>query len=441
MRQPAQCGGKWRPEVAPAAGTLRGGGHGQLSGLKRIGVVGGGIYGTHMLRCFAEQQQKGRVELAALCERDDAVRERQAARFAIPGFADYREMMDQGLDAVIVATPDHLHADLIAEAIARKLHVLTQKPLDVDLARAETLVENAEKAGTLVYVDFHKRFDPAHMRLREEIAAGRLGRLHYAYAHMEDRIGVPLQWRDSWAAQSSPSWFLGVHFYDLVDWLTGLAPQRVLASGHRGRLDAAGIHGAWDSIQVRVDYAGGFVVNYDLSWILPNAFPSVVAQGIRLVGDQGIVEIDSQDRGYRAAHAADHASIIANPFSGFERDHPLYGRRLEGYVYESMTYFIDMLEALDAGKSVDDLKGHYPRWPVSSYRDPHRRRRGAQSGKWLARGGLKPDRHLHICAGGVARPAISRRPIRPMISRCSTSVPRMPVWRRNSTISPIAGAG
>lgn len=331
-----------------------------MSGLKRVGVVGAGLYGQQMLRCFAEQQRKGRIELAALCELDETVRQRQAIGFGIPGFSDYRDMMDQGLDAIIVATPDHLHADIIAEAIARNLHVLTQKPLDTDLERAEDLVRKAELAGTLLYVDFHKRFDPAHMRLREEIATGRFGRLHYAYVHMEDRIGVPLQWRDGWAAQSSPSWFLGVHFYDLVDWLTGLSPQRVLASGHKGRLEEAGIAGAWDSIQVRVNYAGGFVVNYDLSWILPASFPSVVGQGIRLVGDQGIVEIDSQDRGYRAAHAADHASIIANPFSGFERDHPVMGRHLEGYVYDSMTYFIDMLDAMDAGKSLDDLKGYYP---------------------------------------------------------------------------------
>ena len=331
-----------------------------MSGRKRIGIVGGGVYGTHMLRVFAEQHRKGRIELVALCERDATLLERQMERFDVRGFIDFRQMLSAGLDAVIVATPDHLHADIIAEALSRKQHVLTQKPLDTDRARATALVEQAEAAGVLLYVDFHKRFDPAHMRLREEIAAGRLGRLHHAYAHMEDRIGVPLQWRDGWAAQSSPSWFLGVHFYDLVDWMTGLTPLRVLASGHKGRLASAGLEGAWDSIQVRVEHEGGFVASYDLSWVLPDSFPSVVSQGIRVVGDQGIVEIDSQDRGYRAAHAADHGAIVANPFSGFEADHPLLGRHLEGYVYDSMTYFIDMLEALDAGKTLDDLKGYYP---------------------------------------------------------------------------------
>ncbi len=331
-----------------------------MSDVKRIGIVGGGIYGAHMLRVFSEQHKRGRIELVALCDEDAALLERQTELFAVRGFIDYREMLACGLDAVIVATPDHLHADIIAEALSRGLHVLTQKPLDVDLARATALVEQAEAAKRLLYVDFHKRFDPAHMRLRDEITAGRLGRLHYAYAHMEDRIGVPLQWRDGWAAKSSPSWFLGVHFYDLIDWMTGLQPVTVLASGHKGRLESAGLSGAWDSIQVRVDHVGGFVATYDLSWVLPQSFPSVVSQGIRLVGNQGIVEIDSQDRGYRAAHADDPGGIIANPFSGFERDHPIYGRHLEGYVYQSMTYFLDMLEAIDAGRSVADLKGHYP---------------------------------------------------------------------------------
>lgn len=327
----------------------------------RIGVIGGGVYGAQMLKCFAGQQARGRIELAALADLSPEVLSRHRAAFGVEGYDDYITMMDKGgLDAVAVATPDHLHAEVISAAAERGLHVLSQKPLDVDPASAAELVALCKAAKVLLYVDFHKRFDPAHIRLRNDIAAGAFGRLQYGSAHMEDRIVVPTVWLKNWAARSSPSWFLGVHFYDLTHWLTGLRPVRVLASGHKGKLESLGLAGAWDSIQARVEYENGFTMNYDLSWILPESFPSIVNQGIRLVGEDGVAEVDSQDRGYFAAYARDAASLVANPYGALEYEHPMMGVRTDGYTFDSMTYFIDVLEALRNGAGLDQLAGSYP---------------------------------------------------------------------------------
>jgi len=332
-----------------------------MSAKKRIGVVGGGVYGTQMLKCFAFEQARGRIELVALADLDESVLADGAERFGVRGFTDFHAMLDEGrLDAVAVATPDHLHASVIEAAVRHGVHVLSQKPLDVDVARTRTLIETCGRAGVLLYVDFHKRFDPAHRRLRRDVRSGRLGRLQYGSVHMEDRIVVPTEWLRDWAARSSPSWFLGVHFYDLVHWLTGLTPRRVLASGHRGKLESLGLAGAWDSIQAKVEYEGGFSVNYDLSWILPASFPSIVNQGIRLVGEEGIAEVDSQDRGYFSACADAPGSEVVNPYGALEEEHPLYGASTEGYTFESMSGFVDVLFALEAGHGLEALRGGYP---------------------------------------------------------------------------------
>ncbi|MFV0335227.1 MAG: Gfo/Idh/MocA family protein [Tropicimonas sp.] len=332
-----------------------------MSRLKRIGVVGGGIYGTQMLKCFAGQQRLGRVELAAVADLDTEVLGRHAERYGTEGYTDYTVMLTEArLDAVAVATPDHLHAPVIREAVKHGLHIISQKPLDVDSTRSRELVDLCDAAGLLLYVDFHKRFDPGHIRLRNEIAAGDLGRLQYASVQMEDRIEVPTEWLRSWAARSSPSWFLGVHFYDLVHFLTGLEPVRVLASGYKGKLESMGLAGAWDSIQAKVEYEGGFSVNYDLSWILPKSFPTIVNQGIHIVGEEGMAEVDSQDRGYLSAYSRHAASVVANPFSSLEYEHPIFGTATEGYTFTSMSYFIDILNALDSGHSLASLKGSYP---------------------------------------------------------------------------------
>lgn len=327
----------------------------------RIGVVGGGIYGTQMLKCFANQQAQGRVELAGLADLSPEILDRHHNTFGVEGYGDFTEMMDKGgLDAVAVATPDHLHSAMITAAAERGLHVLSQKPLDVDPARAAGLVQRCADAGVLLYVDFHKRFDPAHIRLRNDIASGAFGRLQYGSAHMEDRIIVPTVWLNSWAARSSPSWFLGVHFYDLTHWLTGLRPLRVLASGHKGKLESLGLVGAWDSVQARVEFETGFTVNYDLNWILPDSFPSIVNQGLRFVGEDGIAEVDSQDRGYFSAYTRDSGSLLANPFAAMEYNHPLTGLRTDGYVFDSMTYFIDVLTAFNSGRTIAQLADSYP---------------------------------------------------------------------------------
>jgi len=327
----------------------------------RIGVVGGGVYGLQMLKCFAAEAKKGRIEVAGLADLSQEILDMRQSTFGMDVYTDYARMLDEaGLDAVAVATPDHLHAEIILAAAQRGLHVLSQKPLDVDVQRAIDIIEYCERAGILLYVDFHKRFDPAHVRLRQDIFSGRLGWLQYGSVHMEDRIIVPTEWLRDWAAKSSPSWFLGVHFYDLVYFLTGLVPVRVLASAHKGKLERLGLADAFDSIQARVEYEGGFTVNYDLSWILPNSFPSIVNQGIRLLGEEGVAEIDSQDRGYVTASSRDVTGEVVNPFSALEYQHPVLGAVTEGYTFRSMTYFIDLLVALEEGTSLDGLRGAYP---------------------------------------------------------------------------------
>ncbi len=327
----------------------------------RIGIVGGGVYGTQMLKCFMAQKAMGRLDYVALADLSESVLDNHKRRYGVEGYQNYNDMLDQaGLDAVAVATPDHTHAPVIKVAADRGIHVLSQKPLDVDVPRAKKLVEHCKDAGIILYVDFHKRFDPAHIRLRNDIAAGRLGKLQYGSVHMEDKIIVPTNWLSKWAADSSPSWFLGVHFYDLVYWLTGLEPRRVLATGYKGKLESIGLEGAWDSIQAKVEYENGFSVNYDLSWILPESFPSIVNQGIRLVGQEGMAEVDSQDRGYFSAFSTEKASSVVNPYGALEYDHPVFGAVADGYTFESMVYFLDILSALDHGKSLAELQGLYP---------------------------------------------------------------------------------
>lgn len=326
----------------------------------KIAVVGGGVYGSQMLNCYAAAQRRGLAELVAVADPSVDVQEKHKTALGVRAYASVDELLaNEQLDAIAIATPDHLHLDAVLRSAEAGLHIISQKPLDVETGRVEQMIEAVGKRDRLLYVDFHKRFDPGHRRIRDDVRAGRLGRIQYGSVHMEDKIVVPSEWLKRWAHESSPSWFLGVHFYDLVTWVLGDRPVQVYATGQKGKLTSMGID-TWDSIQVKVEYARGSSINFDLSWILPNSFPSIVNQAVRLVGENGVVEVDTQDRGMFAAYECEPASLVINPFGAHEVEHPLQGLQLRGYTYESMTYFLELVQAIQAGRSIASLKGEYP---------------------------------------------------------------------------------
>lgn len=325
----------------------------------RIAVIGAGTYGAHVLNVLSSSAQTGDIDLVAVAD-IDPVRLGQAGRtYGIRGYLSYEDMLDKEQpDAVAVVTPDYLHRDVTLAAVRRKVHVLCQKPIATDSREGREMIDAAARAGILLYVDYHKRFDPAHRTLKKDIANGRLGQILYGDVYMEDRIEVPSVWFARWAHLSSPAWFLGTHFYDLASWLLQARPVRVFAHGNKVKLKAMGID-TYDHVSAQVVYDNDATITFHASWILPGNFPSIVNQQIRLVGSEGICEIDSQDRGMLTSYAGETASQVHNPFSKTDPDDP-YGMPMGGYTCESILHFVRILKKLYAGQSLQDLQGQYP---------------------------------------------------------------------------------
>lgn len=325
----------------------------------RIAVVGAGTYGIHVLNVLSSATREGTAELVAVAESNQERREQATRHYGIAGYADYEAMFtSEQLDAVAVVTPDYLHKAVTMSAAANGLHVLCQKPVATSRQEGQEMITAANQAGVLLYVDYHKRFDPAHRVLKRDIEQGRLGSILYGDVYMEDRIEVPSVWFPSWADKSSPAWFLGTHFYDLASWLLTARPCRVFAHGNKVKLKAMGID-TYDHVSSQVIYDNGATITFHASWILPGHFPSVVNQKIRLVGSEGICEIDSQERGMLTSYAGEPASQVVNPFSKTAADDP-YGLPLGGYTCESILHFIRIFRRHQAGETLAQLAGHYP---------------------------------------------------------------------------------
>ncbi|MBI2102526.1 Gfo/Idh/MocA family oxidoreductase [Candidatus Woesearchaeota archaeon] len=125
---------------------------------------------------------------------------------------------DPALDAVIIATPDHLHIPYALAAVRAGKHVLIEKPVSDTLSSVFPLRSAVEKAGVVVAVGYHLRHHHGHQVLREKIKDGALGEITHLHFHWTTDYTLKPSWRND----SSPWWSLGAlgtHCVDLASWL------------------------------------------------------------------------------------------------------------------------------------------------------------------------------------------------------------------------------
>ncbi len=325
----------------------------------KIGVVGVGTFGVNHLRCFRQLGYTGVAELVAACDiNEELINQRLNEGFSYNPYTSVDDMLaNEDLDAITIVTPDPFHKEVALKAAAAGVHILSEKPLDVTVEGCQEMIDAAAANNVLLMVDFHKRYDEYHYAMKQKVEAGALGEVEYGYVHMEDRIEVPKDWFPGWAGNSSPAWFLGIHFYDLARFIMGANGVRVWATGVKKRLREFGVD-TYDSIQAKVEFDNGASVAFDTSWILPYEFEAIVNQGIRLVGTKGLLECDSQDRGTITC-CADEGMMTHN-MSFLRQRVDKQGREIfQGYGMESIADFAYNVNVLLDGGSIDDL-GDYP---------------------------------------------------------------------------------
>ncbi|MBU0474377.1 MAG: Gfo/Idh/MocA family oxidoreductase [Bacteroidetes bacterium] len=326
----------------------------------RIGVIGAGRFGIYHLHAFRQMESKSAIQLAAISELDPVKRKLLELEFNIPIYSDYKEMIEkEDLTAVSIATQDHLHKDVAILALSKGLHLFVEKPLDVSSEGAREISDLAKNNNLLLQVDFHKRYDPYHIEIKQLIEQNKFGNFLYGYCHMEDKIIVPRDWFKDWVSHSSPIWFLGCHFIDLMIWLMGSKPVSVYAKGQKIKLKGLGID-TFDAIQSMITFENNAVITFDNSWILPEQFSSIVNQGFRLIGTEGIIEADSENRGTLSCFSSENG--VRNHNSGF-----MYtikessgNEKYVGYGIDSIQHFAKNLCSLNNGETLESLNGTYP---------------------------------------------------------------------------------
>lgn len=142
-----------------------------------------------------------------------------------PAYDDLDMLLaDPDLDAVLIASPDKLHADQGVRAAQAGKHILTEKPMATDREGAAEMVNAAEKAGVCLGVAYHMRWHMGHRALFEAAQDGTFGTLR----HMRIHWPTPAQNADGWRAKADVGrwWALaavGTHCLDQIRWF--MCPQ------------------------------------------------------------------------------------------------------------------------------------------------------------------------------------------------------------------------
>ncbi|QEO15432.1 Gfo/Idh/MocA family oxidoreductase [Agromyces intestinalis] len=200
----------------------------------RAAIVGCGIIGLNHARAIARVDG---VDVAVLVDpvaeaaerlADAVVDDLGAPRPEV--FPDLADALEQARpDLVVICTPSGMHVEQAAAAVEAGAHVVIEKPLDVDLARArriERLAADAARDGRLVSVISQHRFDPASVAVARALHAGGLGRVTSAIASVawwrSQAYYDSGQWRGTWELDGGGALMnQGVHTVDLLLWFLG----------------------------------------------------------------------------------------------------------------------------------------------------------------------------------------------------------------------------
>lgn len=295
----------------------------------RFGVIGLGIQGQQLVRCA---QTLPDVEVMAVCSRRLERAQQVADDFDVAAaFDDVEAMLDGApLDAVAVATPDHLHVQPTLSALAHGCDVLLEKPMALSVAEAQQIVAASDQSGKLVMVNFSHRHQTPTLAIKQRVDAGEFGDPVYAYACLNNTLFVPLQMLSWSAATALPHWLMS-HELDRIRWFFNSEAVRVTAVKHDGVLRAKGVDAA-DVYQATVVFENGAIANLESTWILPETAPFVADCKCHFVFSDGYVDIDHNEPVLKVATSDSYSQ--PGIMGGQVRGQPV------GTVFEAVRQFI-----------------------------------------------------------------------------------------------------
>ena len=198
-----------------------------------MGLVGPGFVGAHHIDAV---RRLGFVEVVAIAASSETSARKKADALGVAkAYGSYEALVaDPDVHVVHNTTPNYLHVPVILAALARRKHVVSDKPLAMTAGDARRLLDAASDAGVVHAVTFNYRGNPLVQQAREMIAGGELGDVHFVHgAYLQDWLleETDFSWRlePDKGGESSAVGDIGSHWCDLVQHVTGRRIVEVLS--------------------------------------------------------------------------------------------------------------------------------------------------------------------------------------------------------------------
>jgi predicted dehydrogenase len=261
-----------------------------------VGVVGLGYWGPNLARNF---DRLGETELRWICDASDESRARWSPQFPnARATTDIEDLLaDPELDAVAIATPVPLHAELATRVLSAGKHCFVEKPLAQSVADAEQVVEAAKDAGKVLMVGHLLEYHPGVRKLKEVADSGDLGDIRYIYGN---RLNLGVLRPDENAL-----WSLGAHDVSVLLHLAQEEPSELHAFGEsymRRPIE--------DVVFCYLRFPSGLMAHLHLSWLDPHK-----ERRFTIVGSEKMATFDDME--------LEQKVVIYD--KGFDQDYSSYG--------------------------------------------------------------------------------------------------------------------
>jgi predicted dehydrogenase len=316
----------------------------------RICMIGAGRVGKNHSRALA------RVPGGKIVALVDPVAETLAAtgdEFGIEArFASLEEALDKvAFDAVIITTPTFTHRELALTAAAHGKHVFLEKPMALNLAECDAIIEGTRRAGVVLQIGFMRRFSPEFVAAMQRIEAGEIGR-PMMIKSTTNGPGLPPAWARDLRTSNGMLAEVNSHDWDSIRWLMGSNYERVYTEVANFKGAALGVDTPhfYDNAVVNMRFDSGALGT--IAGICPCGYGYDAR--VEIIGEKGILQI-GQLQGQAIVACTDRDHGLVTPVIR------TWGERFAwGYIYE-LEHFVDCIRTGKPSRAT----GEDGRWAVA----------------------------------------------------------------------------
>ncbi|MGH7763784.1 MAG: Gfo/Idh/MocA family protein, partial [Candidatus Dormibacteraceae bacterium] len=190
-----------------------------------VGLIGVGRIGAFHARQLGDDEL---VDRLTLTDADSGRAIRVSAELGAAVADNPDALLACDIDALVIAAATPAHAELLHRAVEASIPTFCEKPIALDLAATDAVIEHVKRSRTFVQIGFQRRFDPGYRSARDAVTSGAIGDVHLVRMATHDPAPPP----EAYVAESGGIWRdLAIHDFDIAGWVVGRPIVEVYADG------------------------------------------------------------------------------------------------------------------------------------------------------------------------------------------------------------------